>query len=419
MRAKEFIFEYRRDKTAQSFGAKMYQHYTTGPDSRMFNLNTKAFSNMNGEVEPEKVLNFVFSEIEAADPSKAKIFTPWLAREYAKGNIQRLEDIPAKLTPFLGDYEVYKRKKDFPTEYKDLMRLTAPQFYQFMTEFEPPEDEQVDKGLAEEIYRDSSVRVIHPKDQTAACYYGQGTQWCTASTRGSNYFDHYNRQGSMYILLPTQPKYEGEKYQLHFSSSQFMDETDEQVDLLNLLRVRFPALEDLFKKIEPAMQDMILFAPDELISSLVEKIADYVREAAWDSIMEWQHNDDYFDQWRSEQAIERGYVDEEGEVDWDKVHEDDELNNYLKYNYEAERWQDRIEKAISVTPREIRSFLESAIEGGDAEGDDLNLEKLEKVIAGLVEKYTRGEAEYIVDFINEKIYVQKTGGQWEVKRVFK
>ena len=36
--------------------------------------------------------------------------------------------------------------------------------------------------------------------KTAACYLGQGTQWCTAATRSTNYFDEYDAKGPLLIF---------------------------------------------------------------------------------------------------------------------------------------------------------------------------------------------------------------------------
>jgi len=42
-------------------------------------------------------------------------------------------------------------------------------------------------------------------DQEAACYLGQGTQWCTAATYSDNYFDHYNEVGGLIIINLKEP----------------------------------------------------------------------------------------------------------------------------------------------------------------------------------------------------------------------
>ena len=50
----------------------------------------------------------------------------------------------------------------------------------------------------------------------------KNTQWCTAAD-GNNQFNYYNSQGPLYININ---KADNEKYQFHFESDQFMDETD-------------------------------------------------------------------------------------------------------------------------------------------------------------------------------------------------
>jgi len=78
---------------------------------------------------------------------------------------------------------------------------------------------------ADKLYEDDAFVVIHPKTEEAAKYYGKGTQWCTAA-ENNNMFDHYNKNGPLYIVIG---KRYNEKYQFHFESEQFMDETDESI----------------------------------------------------------------------------------------------------------------------------------------------------------------------------------------------
>jgi len=84
---------------------------------------------------------------------------------------------------------------------------------------DPEAPELKDKGNAEEIYQDQQVRVIVPYDQAAACYYGQGARWCTAATKGKNYFNDYAENTPLLIVIPQQPQHPGEKYQLWFDYS--------------------------------------------------------------------------------------------------------------------------------------------------------------------------------------------------------
>ena len=67
--------------------------------------------------------------------------------------------------------------------------------------------------------------IIVPHTEEASCYYGKGTQWCTAANNGNNMFEYYNDNGNLYININ---KLTHEKYQFHFETDSFMDETDSQ-----------------------------------------------------------------------------------------------------------------------------------------------------------------------------------------------
>jgi hypothetical protein len=58
-------------------------------------------------------------------------------------------------------------------------------------------------------------------------------------------FDRYNSEGPLYIIIPAQAKYAGEKYQFHFPSMQFMNEKDRSIDVHELVS-RYPQLAKLF-----------------------------------------------------------------------------------------------------------------------------------------------------------------------------
>ena len=83
------------------------------------------------------------------------------------------------------------------------------------------------KEGAEKVYEDERWLVIVPHTKEASCYYGKGTQWCTAAESSHNHFDHYNNQGPLYINID---KLANTKYQFHFESDSFMDETDTPIE---------------------------------------------------------------------------------------------------------------------------------------------------------------------------------------------
>ena len=141
--------------------------------------------------------------IEGCDPTKNKEYTVFLAKMYANGGWGcRIEDLESKIKPALVKFHTLKLKKKIPSPRNDIMRYAnLADFVSVMDEYEDPEEKkQVDKGTAKTVFENDAVRIVVPEDQNAACYYGQGTRWCTASTQGTNYFNHYHKDGQMYIL---------------------------------------------------------------------------------------------------------------------------------------------------------------------------------------------------------------------------
>jgi hypothetical protein len=92
MRAKEFLFEYNRDKTSQMLGQNLANTFVNGNDKFYFNQYKNSFQTPEGEISNELVVDYVLSVLERADPTPMKIYVPWFAREYIKGNLRRLED---------------------------------------------------------------------------------------------------------------------------------------------------------------------------------------------------------------------------------------------------------------------------------------------------------------------------------------
>jgi hypothetical protein len=131
------------------------------------------------------------------------------------------------LPPELMDINRFKTESDLSKLHKEVLEI----FYN------TDEKEEIQKGDAKEILNNSEVRIIIPQDQDAACYYGQGTQWCTAAKK-NNMFDEYHSQNNpLFVLIPKTPSHNGEKYQIRIASesTEIMDETDSPVDLSSIL----------------------------------------------------------------------------------------------------------------------------------------------------------------------------------------
>ena len=214
MRAKEFLLEYRRDVTARTFGSKLANV------ARKDRTIPQGFRST--DISDEDIASAVLGMLEDADPTPNKQYTPWLAKMYVNGDgVYPIEDIRSTAVEFLTKFHKLKSRNKIESPRNDIMKYEdLGDFYSVVDEYPDPDEKPLtDKGTAKEVYSDNNVRVIEPEDKTAACYYGQGTRWCTAATKGQNYFDEYSAAAPLFIVLPTKPAYPGEKYQLWFDYS--------------------------------------------------------------------------------------------------------------------------------------------------------------------------------------------------------
>ena len=413
MRALEFLREYSRDITAKNLGPKLLQAAMADR-----NLQNGRQPTRWNEGDIPMILQF----IENKDPTTNKQYTQWLSRVYCKGGV-RLEDLNRH--NLLGVFDLGKRRRMIPQPLTDINRYpTYKAFEDMMDEIdvkaiEAPDEGALQKGVAETLLNTPEVRVVYPKDQAAACYYGQGTKWCTAATKGDNYFSQYNRQGPLYILLPKNPEYDGEKYQLHFPSQQFMDMNDDPFPLDLLLKNKFPSAAEFFLKQYPEIYDYTAFASDEVLVPLLDRFKEICEEHLWDELANWETQDDSFHTWQAQEAQNRGYVDADGEVDWDRVYDDDKICDYTDYNDEARRALKDAQDAISLTPADIRDI--ETTEDGDVQ----TIANLDYIIGDLVEQ-SLGESHMnrnnsgwgLGRWIKDEIIVQKqqteNGLQWTV-----
>ena len=239
MRAREFLLEYNRQKTEQNYGDKIVMIARRDPT-------------IPGEVRKQadnlQLIDIVLSQLERADPTKNKEYVQGLAKLYANGGL-KMEDASSTLADYLTKFHKLKVKRMIPSPRNDFLRYTSVgDFMSVVDEYPDPDQDkkEVDKGTAVEYYNDEQIRIIIPKDKAAACYYGQGTRWCTAANT-NNMFDGYNRSGSLYIIIPKHPRHKGEKYQIHFEDNQCMDEEDYPESLSNIAEW-YPTIKKAFAK---------------------------------------------------------------------------------------------------------------------------------------------------------------------------
>ena len=218
MRAIEFLIEYNRAKTEQNFGAALHKKMLADKTVQ------RLFGTMNPVevIDPDVLVHFIIERFEEADPTNNKQYVQWIARTYLKDPNGQLEDvIDGHLWQYLTKFNKLVQRKKIPSPRNDINGYTNfGDFMGVLDEYPDPDKAELkDKGKAFTLYDDENFRVIVPQDEPASCYYGQGSRWCTSGTKGNNMFNYYNGIAPILIALPKNPKYPGEKYQLHFGVS--------------------------------------------------------------------------------------------------------------------------------------------------------------------------------------------------------
>ena len=158
MRAKEFLFEYKRDITAQRLGPKLVQ---------------------SGQREGITDVDKILSALEEMDPTPNKQYMIWLANQYIAGKF-RLED--ERIWDLLAWFHANKAKLDQRDigQY-DISSLgnTYSKYNQQVFSADKQEEEKARKES--EIIDDSDLGIlIMPKTEFASQYWGRDTDWCTA-----------------------------------------------------------------------------------------------------------------------------------------------------------------------------------------------------------------------------------------------
>lgn len=419
MRYSQFLTEYDRARALQALGPnfflaalrdkiRLWHVPLNRLEADLRSRNSQSVGWFDDPAAQQELVDTYMEQLEAADPTLNKKYTQWLARQFMTSPMLKLEDLTSTLADYLAKFDKLNRKRQIESPFNDINRYkNVHVFMDKMDEYEDPVDDTV-RGKARTVFDGATVKVVVPEDEAAACTYGRQTRWCTAATRGTNYFDHYNRQGPLYILIPKSPEHEGEKYQLHFPSSQFMNEDDDEVSIKYILKERFPELLDFFMSVEKdTVSDYLIFTPDSVLEPIAEKINTLLMEYLNDMSSDWEVNDDYYYTWLRDE----GYIDPET----DEV--SDDAPSYFDYDDEARSTYDTMEGAVVLSPDQIRDIAE---EIGEENGYVLDLESIEDVYKKSVrDAFDRnsGIADNMIGFIKKRLYVfyDRANGQWDVK----
>ena len=419
MRFRELL-EYKRDITATNYSDKLLSR-AMDDDTFIRHLQTKVSTPMDDNFKEvkgwldnwanenqDKIADMILSAMENADPSPNKQYVQWIVLRYLDKSIKRFEDILSTISTLLVKYHQLKIHRTLPSELSDIGKVKSGQditdmwravdvaHNELYQKLQKAKKENLPRGNAKDVFNNKEMRVVVPQDQNAACYYGQGTAWCTASVTSRNYFDHYNADGPLYIIIPKQPTHEGEKYQLHFESGQYMDETDSQVNLVTLFNERFTdkSTFEFFNRVTN-IGSLLVFVNNNVFEDIVSAIKEQVQDYVYDEVTEWQIDDPYYYDWLKE----NGYVDEDGDVK-------DDAPDYLEYNDDARMFVRDILDDVDISKEDVMAWDE------DWDDDEsYSVKELPYVVASILrdkEERGHGARGHIADQIERNLALEVT-----------
>ena len=211
---------------------------------------TKAFAGTFTMTSPDLIRqwNLGFDKIVQIDPTPNKIYLQWLVTGYVRSmtnhdySDRHFED-ERKIRNALTLYDKFKNRIVGPVvvgpyEKPHLIKNPAD-IYQFqhyhdlIKVMEMFEGEKTNNELKRDeiarwkaqittVYDGPDGKIYIPHSEEASRFLGRGTKWCTAYTDIPTYFNTYNKQGPLYVLVTPQ----GKKFQVHLETSQWMDDGD-------------------------------------------------------------------------------------------------------------------------------------------------------------------------------------------------
>jgi hypothetical protein len=221
--------------------------------------------------------SIVNSDIDGGEIQKVGAYTNWIVRQYMMLQMdcdkdfkygtpefteclkekQRLffEDL-YKVTEDLQKYDYLKKTKKFEGQ-KDIGKIKSiVDLYDEVKGYNVNKEELTTtkaerlRDDVTKVYEDDTWLIMIPKSKEASCHYGGGqTRWCTAS-KSSNYFDHYSKQGPLYMMMHKEDgnksPSESRSHQFHFESNSFYNAEDRSTDLGQFF-TKYPELKPFFK----------------------------------------------------------------------------------------------------------------------------------------------------------------------------
>ena len=283
------LLEYKRDITATNLGKQLIDRLSKEPTIRgdvgsiVGDLLNPRFPDSTYNYTLETGVVAILKLFEDVDPTPNKQYTEWLVRRYIDGSIVRFEDVLSTWADLLNEFHRLKTRRLLPPELMDINKFKTEQdlkqLHKSVLDIFNSTDEKVEvqKGESTEILNNSEVRIIIPNDEASACYYGQGTRWCTAAKNNNMFGGYSSHNHPLFILLPKNPTHDGEKYQVHLLENEWMDEEDTEVGAQEVIeRFSNTDLKSVFEKYDTDANLILDFLSWRTITYTIDEITELI-----------------------------------------------------------------------------------------------------------------------------------------------
>ena len=245
MRYSQLLLEFDLKTTVSNYGPRVYE---AAKDDLSFSLRLqvdgiKAWQGGYGYHWKKNERRVKKLETELAvkmlvdlDPTTNKKYFKWILDRYIKRGF--LYEDGMRLTNALTTFQQLKNNRFFQrhpetAEWADIFKFENLHHLEGFLSLLIVENNKTSKNEAERpsaeeytmIAETKRFRIVIPKTQKAANYFGRNTKWCTTSENGSS-FDYYTSRGPLYIIID---KPNNRRWQFHFEIGQFMDEMDREI----------------------------------------------------------------------------------------------------------------------------------------------------------------------------------------------
>ena len=221
-----------------------------------------------------------FKTMASIDPSGAKrTYLEWIIKSYIAGGVPSSDEGLYNFSAALLKFDRIKHKlplgdpSDPRTNQRNILnycgmtglktdKITVPGLAEVLDAY--PDVIPFDKL----IFRNHNVSIYKPDNKEEAMHYGRGTRWCTSGRNMKDVFMEYYRRGPLYIFVPADPEYEGEKFQLHINvvttgfhtNASLMHDGDATYPLSLFIR-RFPEFVEIFRQDPSLLGDNAYSSP--------------------------------------------------------------------------------------------------------------------------------------------------------------